>query len=298
MTVSIPEELMSVRDWLRYTVSRMRGANVAFGQGFVDAYDEAAYLVLHTLHLPLDRLEPFLDAALTADECAQLAQIIDRRVTSREPAAYITGEAWLGPLRFRVDPRVIIPRSHLFELMQDGFEPWLDDMADGPCRILDLCTGSGCLAIAAAHCFPGAQVDAVDLSSDALDVATLNVADHDLAGRLELLRGDLFAPLKDRRYDLILSNPPYVTDAAMAALPDEFRREPAMALGAGVDGMDIVRRIVADAGRHLNPGGILLVEVGHNQAETEQALPGLPLVWLDTSSASAPVFLLRAEDFA
>lgn len=296
MTVTAPPELNTVRDWLRYAVSRMRAADVAFGQGFVDAYDEAAYLVLHTLHLPLDRLEPFLDAHLSTPECLAIAQILDRRVTDREPAAYITGEAWLGPLRFKVDPRVIIPRSHIFELMQDGFEPWLDDMGDGPGHVLDLCTGSGCLAIAAAHYFPEAQVDAVDLSADALEVAALNVAEHGLADRVELLHGDLFAPLKGRRYDLILSNPPYVTDAAMAALPDEFLREPAMALGAGTDGMDIVRRIVADARVHLNPGGLLLVEVGRNQAETEQVLPDLPLVWLDTPSASAPVFLLRAED--
>ncbi len=297
MTATAPEELMSVRDWLRYTVSRMRGANVAFGQGFVEAYDEAAYLVLHTLHLPLDRLEPFLDAVLTADECAQLAQVVERRVVGRGPAAYITGEAWLGPLRFRVDPRVIIPRSHIFELMQDGFEPWLDDMG-APASVLDLCTGSGCLAIAAAHYFPDAKVDAVDLSGEALKVAQLNIADHGVRDRVEVLHGDLFEPLAGRRYDLILSNPPYVTYAAMAELPEEFRREPEMALGAGHDGMDIVRRIVAEAGRHLNPGGLLLVEVGRNQAETEAALPDLPLVWLDTESASAPVFLLRAEDLA
>lgn len=301
MTHEIPPELITVRDWLRFLVSRLRAADVAFGQGFVDAYDEAAYLVLHTLHLPLDRLEPFLDAKLTAQECSRLAGMLERRVTGREPAAYITGEAWLGPLRFKVDPRVIIPRSHIFELMQDGLEPWLDEMdANGgaPQRILDLCTGSGCLAIAAAHYFPDAQIDAVDLSADALDVARLNVADHGLAERVELLSGDLFAPLADRRYDLILSNPPYVTDAAMAALPEEFRREPAMALGAGSDGMDIVRRIVAESSRHLNPGGLLLVEIGHNQAQTESALPDLPLVWLDTASATAPVFLLRAEDLA
>ncbi len=295
MTAMAPEELMSVRDWLRYMVSRMRGAEVAFGQGFVEAYDEAAYLVLHTLHLPLDRLEPFLDAVLTAEECERLAKVVERRVENREPAAYITGEAWLGSLRFRVDPRVIIPRSHIFELLQEGLDPWLDETG-APDRILDLCTGSGCLAIAAAHCFPDAKVDAVDLSGDALKVAQLNIADHGVRNQVEVLHGDLFEPLAGRRYDLILSNPPYVTDAAMAALPEEFRREPAMALGAGTDGMDIVRRIVAEAGRHLNPGGLLLVEVGHNQAEAEAALPDLPLIWLDTNSASAPVFLLRAED--
>lgn len=290
-----PEELMSVRDWVRYLVSRMGAAEVAFGQGFVDAWDEAVYLVLHTLHLPLDRLEPFLDAALTVDECERLMRVTERRCEEREPAAYITGEAWLGPFRFRVDPRVIIPRSHIFELMQDGFAPWLDDMGE-PERILDLCTGSGCLAIAAAHFFQEARVDAVDLSADALKVAQLNIHDHALRDRVEVLHGDLFEPVGERRYDLIISNPPYVTEAAMAALPDEFRREPEMALGAGADGMDIVRRIVAEAGRHLNPGGLLLVEVGRNQAETEAALPNLPLVWLDTDSATAPVFLLRAED--
>jgi ribosomal protein L3 glutamine methyltransferase len=295
MTPTFPTELKSVRDWLRYMVSRMNAADVAFGQGFVDAYDEAAYLVLHTVHLPLDRLEPFLDARLTDDECARLAAIVTRRIEGREPAAYITGEAWLGPFRFRVDPRVLIPRSHLFELMQDGFSPWLDDMG-APQRILDLCTGSACLAIAAAHFFPDAQVDAVDLSADALDVARPNVKDHGLEARVELLQGDLFAPLAGRRYDLIMSNPPYVTTAAMTALPAEFRHEPELALGAGDDGMDIVRRIIADAARHLNPGGLLLVEIGHNMAQTERAFPDLPLVWLDTDSATAPIFLLRAED--
>ncbi len=290
-----PDELLSVRDWLRFLMSRMGAAEVAFGQGFIDAWDEAVYLVLHTLHLPLDRLEPFLDAALTADECERLMRVVERRCEEREPAAYITGEAWLGGLRFRVDPRVIIPRSHLFELMQEGFSPWLDE-AGAPARILDLCTGSGCLAVAAAHVFPEARVDAVDLSADALKVAQLNIHDHGLRDRVEVLHGDLFDALEGRRYDLILCNPPYVTDAAMDALPDEFRKEPAMALGAGADGMDIVRRLVADAGRHLNPGGLLLVEVGRNQAEAEAALPGLPLVWLDTDSAAAPVFLLRAED--
>lgn len=290
-----PDELLSVRDWLRFLMSRMGAAEVAFGQGFIDAWDEAVYLVLHTLHLPLDRLEPFLDAALTADECERLMRVVERRCEEREPAAYITGEAWLGGLRFRVDPRVIIPRSHLFELMQEGFSPWLDE-AGAPARILDLCTGSGCLAVAAAHVFPEARVDAVDLSADALKVAQLNIHDHGLRDRVEVLHGDLFDALEGRRYDLILCNPPYVTDAAMDALPEEFRKEPAMALGAGADGMDIVRRLVADAGRHLNPGGLLLVEVGRNQAEAEAALPGLPLVWLDTDSAAAPVFLLRAED--
>jgi ribosomal protein L3 glutamine methyltransferase len=293
--MSAPAELLTVRDWLRYTVSRMGEAEVAFGQGFIEAWDEAVYLVMHALHLPAERLDAFIDARLTAGESERLDTIVRRRVDQREPAAYITGEAWLGGLRFRVDPRVIIPRSHLFELMQDDFSPWLDESGP-PGSVLDLCTGSGCLAIAAAYSYPEAAVDAVDLSPDALEVARLNVADHALEDRIELLQGDLFAPLAGRRYDLILSNPPYVTTDAMQALPPEFRREPAMALGAGDDGMDIVRRLVAEAGSHLNPGGLLLVEVGRNRLEAEAALPGLPLVWLDTDSAEAPVFLLRAED--
>ncbi|WP_018410668.1 50S ribosomal protein L3 N(5)-glutamine methyltransferase [Methyloversatilis thermotolerans] len=293
--MSAPAELLTVRDWLRYMVSRMGEADVAFGQGFIEAWDEAVYLVMHALHLPSERLDAFIDARLTAGESQRLDTIVRRRVDQREPAAYITGEAWLGGLRFRVDPRVIIPRSHLFELMQDDFSPWLDESGP-PGSVLDLCTGSGCLAIAAAYSYPDAAVDAVDLSPDALEVARLNVADHALEDRIELLQGDLFAPLAGRRYDLILSNPPYVTSDAMDALPPEFRREPAMALGAGDDGMDIVRRLVAEAGSHLNPGGLLLVEVGRNRLEAEAALPGLPLVWLDTDSAEAPVFLLRAED--
>lgn len=291
---SAVDELFTLRDWLRYAVSRMQKAGVSFGQGFVDAYDEAAYLVLHTLHLPTDRLEPFLDARLLSAEKSALAKVLERRIHGHEPAAYITGEAWLGNLRFRVDPRVLIPRSHIFALLEDELSPWVGD-AETVTRVLDLCTGSACLAIACAYVFPNAQVDAVDISPGALDLARLNVADHGLEQRLELLEGDLWAPLETRRYDVIVSNPPYVTQAAMLALPEEFRHEPALALAAGEDGMDIVRRIVAQAGAHLQPDGIIVIEVGHNRAQAQAALSEFDLTWLDTPASQGQVFLLHGH---
>ena len=291
----LTQELETVRDWLRYAVSRFTAARLAFGHGMASAYDEAAYLVLHTLKLPLDRLEPFLDARLTHAERDAVLDIIDRRVEQRMPAAYLTREAWLGDFRFYVDERVIIPRSYIAELLPDALAPWIPDSGSVE-TVLDLCTGSGCLAILLAHYFPNADIDAADISSDALAVALRNVADHGLQGRINLIRSDLLSNLTEKNYDLIVSNPPYVTAMAMEELPREYRHEPRLALAGGDDGLDAVRTIIARAAEFLNPEGLLVVEVGQNRAAAEAAFPRLPFVWLATPSAEDSVFLLRRED--
>src|SRR5947209_15391251 len=238
-----PAELETVRDWLRWAVTRFGAAHLAFGHGTTSAYDEAAYLLLHALHLPLDRLEPFLDARITHAERTDLSNLFGRRIDERVPAAYLTHEAWLGEFRFYVDERVIIPRSFIAELLPDGLLPWTGE-PHGVTNALDLCTGSGCLAILLAHAYPEAEIDAVDLSSEALAVAQRNVSDYGLAGRINLIRSDLFANLAEKSYDLIISNPPYVTAMAMEELPAEYRHEPSLALRGGDDGLDAVRTIV------------------------------------------------------
>ena len=221
--------------------------------------------------------------------------VIERRVRERIPAAYLTHEAWLGEHRFYVDERVIVPRSFIAELLQAQLVPWLD-APDEVTRALDLCTGSGCLAILAALAFPNAEVDAVDLSADALEVAAKNVADYGLTDRVGLVESDLFAALAGRSYDVILSNPPYVNAESVAALPPEYQAEPALALGSGEDGLDATRQILANAKSHLNPGGLLVVEIGHNRDVLEAAYPTLPFTWLDTESGDQFVFMLRRED--
>ena len=289
------ESLITVRDWLRFAVSRFNEAKLFFGHGTDNAFDEAAYLILHTLHLPLDRLDPFLDASLTHGESEEVQAVIERRVRERIPAAYLTNEAWLGEHRFYVDQRVIVPRSFIAELLPEQLAPWVEN-PDEVTRALDLCTGSGCLAILAALAFPNAEVDAVDLSKDALEVAARNVADYGLADRIELIESDLFAALDGRSYDVILSNPPYVNAESVAALPPEYQAEPALALGSGEDGLDATRQILEKAKDHLNPGGLLVVEIGHNRGALEAAYPTLPFTWLDTESGDQFVFMLRRED--
>ena len=289
------ESLITLRDWLRFAVSRFNEAELFFGHGSDNAYDEAAYLILHTLHLPLDRLDPFLDASLTHGESEEVQAVIERRVRERIPAAYLTNEAWLAGHRFHVDERVIVPRSFIAELLLEQLSPWLED-AEEVTRVLDLCTGSGCLAILAALAFPNADVDAVDLSADALQVAARNVADYGLQDRVELVESDLFEALDAHTYDVIISNPPYVNAESVATLPPEYRAEPALALGSGADGLDATRQILAQAKSHLNPGGLLVVEIGHNREALEAAYPALPFTWLDTSGGDRFVFLLRRED--
>lgn len=288
-------ELITLRDWLRWAISRFHEAGLFFGHGCDNAHDEAAWLLLHTLHLPPDHLAPFLDARLTHAERLAIQERLHQRIEQRRPTAYLTGEAWLGDFRFHVDERVIVPRSYFANLLEDGLAPWIED-PENIHQALDLCTGSGCLAILMAHAFPQADIDAVDLSADALAVARRNVADYGLEARLRLIESDLFQRLDGRRYDLILSNPPYVTAAAMTALPAEYRHEPVMALAAGDDGLDIVRRILAAASRHLTDHGLLAVEVGHNRELVEAAFPELPLTWIDSAGGEEKIFLLRRED--
>jgi ribosomal protein L3 glutamine methyltransferase len=288
-------ELVTLRDWLRYAVTRFNRAGLFFGHGCADAYDEAVWLLLHKLSLPLDRLEPFLDACITTEEREALLTVIERRADERIPAAYLTGEAWLGDFRFHIDERVIVPRSFFAELLEDGFSPWVED-PEAVESALDLCTGSGCLAILMAHAFPNAHIVGADLSDDALDVAHANVADYHLDDRVELVHSDAFDGLAGRRFDLIISNPPYVTADSMDTLPAEYLHEPRMALAAGEDGLDVVRRLIARAKSHLNPGGVLAVEVGHNRHIVEQAFPDLPLVWLAARGGDDMVFVIRAEE--
>ncbi len=287
-------ELITLRDWLRHAVSRFTEAGLFFGHGCDNAFDEAAWLVLHTLHLPNEKLDIFLDARLTRAERLAVQRILELRIATRQPSAYLTHEAWLGEFPFYVDERVIVPRSYFAELLADGLSPWIEEPGQVN-RALDLCTGSGCLAILMAHAFPDAKIDAVDLSADALEVARRNVADYSLAERVTLVESDLFEALAGRRYDLILSNPPYVTAEAMRTLPPEYRHEPSLALAAGEDGLDLVRRILGRAHAHLVPRGLLAVEVGHNRDIVERAFPQLPFTWIDSESAEGKIFILQRE---
>jgi len=289
------QSLHTVRDYLRFAVSRFYQAKLFFGHGSNDAYDEAVYLILHTLHLPVDTLAPFLDAQLTMSERSEVLSIIQRRVEQRIPAAYLTHEAFLGEYSFYVDERVIVPRSFIAELLRQRLSPWIAE-PDNIGHVLDMCTGSGCLAILCADAFPNAQVDAVDLSADALMVAKRNVGDYELAERINLIESDLFTQLPGRKYDLIISNPPYVDAESVAALPAEYLHEPKLSLGSGSDGLDATRVILAQAAEHLSDNGILIVEIGHNRDVIEAAYPTLPFTWLDVTAGDQFVFMLHRND--
>lgn len=294
MYQSARQELLTLRDLIRYGVSRLNAAQVALGHGSDNAWDETVYLVLHALHLPLDTLEPFLDARVLSEERNRVLELIDRRVTERVPAAYLTNEAWLRGHRFYVDARVIVPRSPIAELLDEGLSPWVQD-AQAVDSVLDMCTGSGCLAILSALAFPYAQVDAVDVSPDALEVARRNVDDYGLGDRLALHQSDLFDSLPERQYDVIICNPPYVNSGSMDVLPQEYRHEPHLALAGGADGMDLVRRILQAAPRYLSENGVLVLEIGHERDFFEAAFPELSPVWLDTEEASDQLLLLTRE---
>jgi ribosomal protein L3 glutamine methyltransferase len=295
MTIDAQANLRSLRDVLRYAVTRFNERPVFFGHGQVDAFDEAAFLVTRALKLPLERMEVFLDAFLTHAEINTLIELIERRVKKRVPVAYLLGEAWLQGYRFCVDSRVIIPRSFIAELLKDHLAPWVTD--PGAVRsVLDLCTGSGCLAVIAADLFTNAKVDAIDISVDALAVAARNIEDYGLGDRVHVTESDLFQALGTSRYDLILCNPPYVTDQALSKLPREYSHEPTLALAGGPDGLDVVRRVVSEARAHLNPQGLLVVEVGDGRAAVEHEYPRLPLTWATTSAGDDMVFVARAED--
>jgi ribosomal protein L3 glutamine methyltransferase len=287
--------LHTVRDVMRFAVSRFNEGKLFFGHGTQNAYDEAAYLILHALHLPHDTLDPFLDARLVPMELSAVLAQIEARVTRRVPAAYLTHEAWLGEHKFYVDERVIVPRSFISELLRDQLRPWIEN-PDNIHTALDMCTGSGCLAILTALAFPNAQVDAVDISDDALAVARRNVDDYQLDEHVRLLKSDLFSNLKGATYDVIISNPPYVNAESMSELPQEYLREPQMALASGGDGLDHIRVILRESRNYLNNKGFLVVESGHNRDVIESTFPDLPFTWLDVSAGDEFVFLFRAED--
>lgn len=295
MNIDAKANLRTIRDALRFAVTNFNEANLYYGHGQVDAFDEASFLIMRALSLPVERLEIFLDAFLTIGEINSLLQLIERRVRSRMPAAYLLNEAWLQGFRFYVDTRCIIPRSFIAELLRDELQPWVDDPT-AVNRVLDLCTGSGCLAVLAASVFPNAQIDAVDLSMDALAVATRNIDDYNLRSRVRLVSSNLFDALAGQRYDIILCNPPYVTTESMDQLPPEYRHEPQMALAGGHDGMDLVRHILQEAHNYLMPGGSMFVEVGDGREVLERSFPDLPLTWLSTSAGDSMVFMVHQED--
>jgi ribosomal protein L3 glutamine methyltransferase len=295
VSIDAQANLRTLRDVLRFAVTRFNDAEVYFGHGQVDAFEEASFLVMRSLRLPLERLDVFLDAYLTHGEINTLLQQIDQRVKKRVPVAYILKEAWLQGLRFYVDERVIIPRSFIGELLKDELAPWIEQ-PDAALDILDLCTGSGCLAILAAEIFPNAKVEAADISKDALAVAKKNVADYGLESRVKLTDSDLLAGLGSRRYDVILCNPPYVPDASMQKLPKEYTHEPELALAGGADGMKFVKRLLREARGHLKRGGLLFVEVGGERAAVEKQFKDVPMTWLTTSAGDDMVFMCRQEE--
>lgn len=289
------QELVTVRDWVRFFVSEMNRCKVAFGHGSTNALDEAVYLVQSALHLPIQDISPFLDAHVTEAERQRMFDFLVKRTADREPASYITGEAWLIGERFIVDHRVIVPRSFIAELLADHLTPWLD-YPDQELDVLDLCCGSGCLGILAAKMLPNAQVDCIDLSPEALEVAKLNVELHELNRRVNLIQSDLYSNVAGRTWDVILTNPPYVNEGSMQKLPQEYLREPRMALAGGDDGMDLIDTILSQAPHHLNDGGMLICELGNERDNFEARYPHLPALWVEVSAGEDQVFILRKED--
>lgn len=292
-------ELATLFDFMRYAVSRFSEAKLVFAHGTTDPVAEAAFIVGEALHLHPDQFETFAHARVTAAEGKKILDLIERRVATRKPAAYLVNKIYMLGMPFYVDERVIVPRSFIGELLQSHFNGEDMSLIPDPLAVesvLDLCTGSGCLAIMASQMFPNARIDAVDLSKDALAVAARNVADYGLEDRITLYKGDLYGPLVDTRYDLIISNPPYVDAQGMADLPIECRHEPAMAFDGGEDGIDLVRRIIDEADEHLNPGGGLLCEIGRCRPAIDEAYPGAGLLWLDTEDSEGEVFWIGKED--
>jgi ribosomal protein L3 glutamine methyltransferase len=289
-------ELITIRDFLRYAVSQFRAAKLVHGHGTTSVVDEAAFLILETLHLPVEDINPWAEARLTAPERKAILDIIEKRISTRKPAAYLLNKTYMHGVPLYVDERVIVPRSFIGDFLVNGMlgpdgETIVE--AENIGRILDLCTGSGCLAILASNFFPDAKIDATDLSPDALEVAKINLNDHDVADHITLHQGDLFAPLDGQKYDLILANPPYVARAETEAFPPEYKAEPLMAHISGDDGLDIVRRILKDVPKHLNTGGALICEIGTGRHIIEAEFPKLDLVWLDTEQSQGEVFLMR-----
>lgn len=295
----ITGELVTLRDYWRYAITRFNAANLSYGHGTTTASDDAAFLLLDSLDLPIDALDPFLDARLLPSERRLLADRIDARVTTRKPSSYLTGRSYIQGVRFHVDERVIVPRSHIGEILfAEYLNPQGSSFLPDPIAVesaVDICTGSGCLAVLAAKFLPNAAVDAVDLSADALEVAKLNLREHEVEDQVSLFEGDLFEPLAGRRYDLIITNPPYVDHAAMDGYPAEFRAEPAMAHDGGEDGLDLVRKILEEAADYLNPGGGMICEIGSGREILEEEFPHLEFVWLETAESQDAVFWITAE---
>lgn len=289
-------ELFTLRDFMRWAVSRFNEASLFYGHGTENAWDEAAALILHTLHLPHDMNQNILDARLTQIERESIYQLIIRRTTDRIPVPYLTHEAWFAGLSFYVDERVLIPRSPIAELITNDFAPWIE--IDSVHSILDLCTGSGCIAIACATQFPHCEVDASDISADALTVAKLNVLRHSVEDQVHLHQADLFKGLPQKKYDLILSNPPYVDAHDMSTFPPEYSHEPALGLAAGSDGLTTVIHILQSAHAFLNPYGVLIVEVGNSEHALTEKFPDIPFTWIEFENGGGGVFLLTAEQLS
>jgi ribosomal protein L3 glutamine methyltransferase len=288
-----PDGLISIQDFVRWGASRFNAAGLFFGHGADNALDEALHLVLHALQLPPDLPIAYRDCRLTAGERVAVTELVERRINERRPAAYLTQRAWFAGLEFYVNEDVLVPRSPLAELIEAGFDPWID--ADRIGRVLDLCTGSGCIGIATAVYLPHVEVDLVDISAAALRVAQTNIENHGLTDRVRAVESDLFAGLAGRRYDVIISNPPYVGAEELASLPEEYRKEPALGLAGGESGLDLVLRILRDARKHLGPEGILVVEVGSSAAELTRRFPDPPFLWLEFERGGEGVFLLNRD---
>lgn len=284
-------ELLTIRDWIRFAVSQFEASDIFYGHGTGNGYDEAVWLMMSALHLPMDTLDNFLDARLTETERTKLASFIEQRITKHTPTAYLLKEAWLQGLKFYVDERVLIPRSFIAELLNNDLSPWIEfpELIESAA---DICTGSGCLGILLASAFPNAAIDVIDISQDAIDVANINIASYGLETQITAIKSDMFSALKDKKYDVIISNPPYVDAPAMAALPAEYRNEPQLALGSGVAGLDHTHTILREAANYLSDDGILIVEIGHNREALEAAYPNIVFNWLEVSSGNEFVFLL------
>jgi ribosomal protein L3 glutamine methyltransferase len=291
-TPQITTELLTIRDWLRYAVSRFENSDIFYGHGTDNAYDEAVWLIMSALHLPHDTLNNFLDAKLTSEERVKLAGFIDSRISNHTPTAYLLKEAWLQGFKFYVDERVLIPRSFIAELLvNDGLQPWIE-YTELVNSAADLCTGSGCLGVLLADAYPDAEIDVIDISPDAIDVCNINIANYGMQDRITAIQSDMFSGLQGRQYDLIISNPPYVDAPSMAELPAEYRNEPQLALGSGTAGLDHTHTILREAAKYLTDDGILVVEIGHNRDALLEAYPDLPFTWLEVSSGDEFVFLL------
>jgi len=288
---TIQSELVTIRDWLRFTVSQFEASDIFFGHGTDNAYDEAVWLILSSLHLPHDTLNNFLDARITSVERTNLAILIEQRIINHTPTAYLLKEAWLQGFKFYVDERVIVPRSFIAELLNDHLHPWVEfpEMLESAA---DICTGSGCLGILLANSFPNATIDVIDISADAIDVANINIQNYGLEEQITAIQSDMFSALEGKEYDVIISNPPYVDAPSMSTLPAEYQNEPQLALGSGADGLDHTHTLLREAAKYLHDDGLLIVEIGHNREALIAAYPDLGFIWLEVSSGNQLVFLL------